>query len=66
MEGQIGGMRGNWGCGQCFFLLSEEPLCAGDIISQHHQEGFFVFFEHFILQTKEGFCTNTVFSCLVE
>ena len=51
MEGQIGAGGGIGRGRSLFFLLSEEPLCAADIISLHHQEGFFVFFEHFILQT---------------
>ena len=62
-EGQI---RGGEEAVTILFLLSEEPFCAGDIITQHHLEGFSVFFQHFILQTKECFCTNTLFSCLVE
>ena len=63
-EGQVEG--GREGVVTVIFLLSEEPLCAGDIITQHHEEGFSMFFEHFILQTEECFCTNILFSCLVK
>ena len=47
------------------FLLSDEPLCSGDVITQHHKKVNPVFLEHFILQTKEDFCTYTLFSSLV-
>ena len=47
-------------------LLSGEPLCASDVITQHHQEGFSVLFEHFFLQTEEDFCTDNLLSCLIE
>ena len=52
-----GRARGQGG-GSCCYLLSDEPLSAGDVITQHHLEANPVFLEHFILQTKEDFCTT--------
>ena len=38
----------------------DEPLSAGDVTTLHHQEVNPVLLEHFILQTKEDFCTYTL------
>ena len=31
-----GGVGGEGGEGSCCYLLSDEPLSAGDVITQHH------------------------------
>ena len=59
-----GGTGRGWG--EESLIFSGEPLCASDVITQHHQEGFSVLFEHFLLQTEEDFCTDNLFSCLIE
>ena len=41
-------------------------LLFTSVITQYHLEANPVFLEHFILQTKEDFCTDTLFSSLVE